>query len=266
MRILDRVVQKLILKRQSKKEFMKRIQQLKELENYEIEDIETVRLLGLPLIELEEGNVALETTFTPIENQRFCIVDIETTGSNSKTDNIIEVGAIMYQGGKVCDKFESFVHVEYIPENITYLTGIHLEDVKEAPSLANVLEKFRLFLKDAVFIAHNVNFDYYFISDSMQRCGFGPLLNRRVCSIDLAHKTFEAPKYGLGFLIEFLNIDVAIRHRAYADALATVSVLEKSFENLPANVITTEDLIAFATPKIPRKKKEKKGKIKGSGF
>jgi DNA polymerase-3 subunit epsilon len=236
---------------------MRRIQQLKELEDYEIEDVETIRLLGLPLIELEEDNVALETTFTPIENQRFCIVDIETTGSNSKTDNIIEVGAILYQGGKVCDRFESFVHVEHIPENITYLTGISLKDVQEAPSIENVLEKFRLFLKDAVFVAHNVNFDYYFISDSMQRCGFGPLLNRRLCSIDLAHKTFEAPKYGLGFLIEFLNIDVATRHRAYADALATVSVVEKSFENLPQNIITTEDLINFAKPQPRRKKKEK---------
>lgn len=260
MKILDRFIQRLALKKHSKTEFMSKLKKVKELEDYEIEDIETVRFLGLPVIELEGDTLALETTFTPLEKQKFCIVDIETTGSNSKTDNIIEIGAVIYQNEEIIDRFESLVKADVVPDNITYLTGITTEDVQDAPSLPNVLEKFRLFIKDAVFIAHNVNFDYFFISDSMLRCGFGPLLNRRLCSIDLAQKTFEAPKYGLGFLIEFLHIDVATRHRAYADVLATISVVKKSFENLPASVITTEDLIAFSKPKTPRKQKEKKEK------
>jgi DNA polymerase-3 subunit epsilon len=256
LRVLDRFIQKLASAKQSKHEFIAKLKNVKELSDYDVNDLDMIRLLGLPIVELAHNYIALETTFTPVEKQKFCIVDIETTGSKPSNSQIIEIGALMVQGGEVVGRFESFIKADFVPENITYLTGIATDDVKDAPSLKSVLERFRLFLGDAVFLAHNVNFDYYFICESMQKCGFGPLLNRRLCSIDLARKTFEAPKYGLGFLIEFLGINSVTHHRAYADALATVSVFEKSLQNLPENVITTEDLINFAKPKVVKKKKK----------
>lgn len=265
MRILDRFIHKLSIEKQSLCSFKAKIQGTKELQDYDVDDIENIRLLGLPIVELEHNNIALETTFTPIEKQKFCIVDIETTGSKIDKSQIIEIGAVMIENRQIVDRFESFVKADEVPENITYLTGIKTEDLEDAPSLKEVLEKFRLFLGDAVFVAHNVNFDYYFISDSLARVGFGPLLNRRLCTIDLARKTFEAPKYGLGFLMEFLGINSGPHHRAYSDALATVSVLKKSFDNLPETIISTEDLIHFAKPKPRKKKKEdKKAKEKKS--
>jgi DNA polymerase-3 subunit epsilon len=92
----------------------------------------------------------------------------------------------------------------------------------------------------------------------MEEAGFGPLLNRKICSIDLAKKTIEAEKYGLGSLIKLFDIEVD-HHRAYSDAYAAMVVFEKSLENLPDFVITTEDLITFANPN-PRKRKKKKEK------
>lgn len=218
------------------------------------ESVANMKVLGLPLIELSNKKLALETTFTPIEKQKFCIVDIEANGSKPNTSQIIEIGAIMYEDGEVVDKFESYVKADEIPENIVRLTGITLEDVKDAPSLKSVLEKFRLFLGDAVFMAHNVNFDYKFISHSMEEAGFGPLLNRKICSIDLAKKTIEAERYGLGFLIKLFDIK-ADHHRAYSDAYAAMVVFEKSLENLPDFVITTEDLINFSNPNPKKRKK-----------
>jgi len=222
------------------------------------ESVANMKVLGLPLVELSNKKLALETTFTPIENQRFCIVDIESNGSKPTDSQIIEIGAIMYENGKIVDKFESYVKADEIPKNIVQLTGITLNDVKNAPSLKSVLEKFRLFLSDAVFLAHNVNFDYKFISHSMEKSGFGPLLNRKLCSIDLAKKTIEADRYGLGFLIKLFDIEVD-HHRAYSDAYAAMIVFEKSLKNLPDFVITTEDLIKFSNPN-PKKRKKKKEK------
>jgi DNA polymerase-3 subunit epsilon len=235
---------------------------IKELKAYDFdtlyESVANMKVLGFPLIELSSKKLALETTLTPFEKQRFCIVDIETNGSKPDNSQIIELGAIMYENGKIVDKFESYVKADEIPKNIVQLTGITLNDVKNAPSLKSVLEKFRLFLSDAVFLAHNVNFDYKFISHSMEEAGFGPLLNRKICSIDLAKKTIEAEKYGLGFLIKLFDIKVD-HHRAYSDAYAAMVVFEKSLENLPDFVITTEDLITFANPN-PKKRKKKKEK------
>ncbi|MDN2795693.1 exonuclease domain-containing protein, partial [Campylobacter jejuni] len=77
----------------------------------------------------------------------------------------------------------SFVKVKEIPKNITELTRITYEMVENASSLAKVLSDFRLFLKDSIFVAHNVRFDYSFISKALNECGFGILLNRRICTI-----------------------------------------------------------------------------------
>jgi len=222
---------------------------VKELNGYDFDTIyecvENMKILGLPFVELSNKKLALKTTFSLLKKQNFCIVDIETNGSKPDSSQIIEIGAIMFEDGKITDTFESYVKVDEIPENIVRLTGITVKDVKDAPPLKTVLEKFRLFLKDAVFIAHNVNFDYKFISYSMEEAGFGPILNRKLCSIDLAKKTIKAEKYGLGFLIKHFNIE-AEHHRAYSDAYAAMVVFQESLKNLPDFIITTEDLIKFA--------------------
>ena len=213
MRNFDKLIQKMASNPQPFLECRSKLKRIKELENYDFdaigESLENLRVLGLPLVELNNSLIALETTFSPIEKQKFCIVDIETNGSKPDYAQIIEIGAAMVQDGKIIDKFESFVKADEVPENIVYLTKITLDDLKDAPSLKETLEKFRLFLSDAVFVAHNVNFDYNFISHSMEKAGFGPLLNRKICSIDLAKKTIEAERYGLGFLIKELGIEYA---------------------------------------------------------
>ncbi len=242
-----------------------KLKSIKELENYDFDtsydSLENLRILGIPLVEIKNNYIALETTFTPLEKQKFCVVDIETNGSKPDSSQIIEIGAIMIQNGVEIDRFETFVKADEIPENIVYLTHITMKDLKHAPSLKSTLEKFRLFLKDAVFVAHNVNFDYGFISSSMENAGFGPLLNRKICSIELAKKTIEAPKYGLGTLIEHLNIQVEQHHRALSDAKAAQVVFKKSLQNLPDSVITTEDLIKFVRPNPKKRKKKKVDKV-----
>ncbi|WP_458699649.1 3'-5' exonuclease [Sulfurospirillum sp. 1307] len=237
-----------------------KLEKIEELKEYVFDNptdfIENLRLLGLPLVELNNNLIALETTFTPIEKQKFCIVDIETNGSKPSNAQIIEIGAVMVQGGAIIDKFESFVKANEIPDNIVELTNITLRDLEKAPNIKDVLAKFRLFLQDAIFVAHNVNFDYNFISYSLESAGFGPLLNRKMCTIDLAKKTIQAQKYGLSSLIEEFNIDVKGRHRAYWDAYAAKIVFDKSLENLPETIISSEDLIRFAKPN-PKKRKKK---------
>lgn len=76
-------------------------------------------------------------------------MDIESTGGVSKGE-ILEIGAVKIQNYKEIGRFQSFVKVKEIPENITELTGITYEMVENAPSLTKVLSDFRLFLKDSI--------------------------------------------------------------------------------------------------------------------
>jgi DNA polymerase-3 subunit epsilon len=220
-------------------------------------DSEVLKCYGLPLSETED-EVFLSTTKTPYKDEVFCIVDIETNGNSPIKNQIIEIGAIKYKNGEILDRFESYVYADYIPDSIVRLTNIHVEDLVDAPSLKSVLQDFKAFLGSSVFVAHNVNFDFSFISKSLQTVGDDELLNRKLCTVDLSRKTIEAPKHGLGFLKEFLEIDEGEHHRAFSDALSAAKVLDACIQNLPQEVKTTEDLIKFSK-RAPRKvKKEPK--------
>ena len=74
---------------------------------YETPELEFELLLsnGLPL-EFDGDFVYLKTTKTPIEEQTFCIVDIETNGGSAKKGyQIIELGAVKYKNGKIFNHF-----------------------------------------------------------------------------------------------------------------------------------------------------------------
>jgi DNA polymerase-3 subunit epsilon len=106
-----------------------------------------------------------------------------------------------------------------------------------------------------VFVAHNVRFDFNFISNSLKVVGIEELLNRNLCTVDLAKKTIDSPKHGLAYLREHLNIDDGEHHRAYADALSACKVLQECFKNIPEHVQTTEDLIKFSKSSNKKKKR-----------
>ena len=74
-----------------------------------------------------------------------------------------------------------------------------------APSLKNIIEEFKIFLEDHIFVAHNVNFDYKFISDTCEYFHLGKLANRKLCTIELAKRVICSEKYGLQFLKELLE-------------------------------------------------------------
>jgi len=239
-------------------------------------DLEFELLLsnGLPL-EIYNDKVILKTSKLPIEEQVFCIVDIETNGGHvNKGHQIIEIGAVKYKGGEIIDKYESLVYAKHIPEFIQDVTNITPKMLEDAPILKTVLEEFKLFLEDDVFVAHDIKFDYNFISDSLEKYDLGKLENRKLCTIDLARRTIKAERYGLRYLKKSLNIQIDNHHRAYSDALSTTYILEESFKQVKEKVNSVEELIHFsksAQPLMPKKKanhhrikeeekKEKEGK------
>lgn len=217
---------------------------------------------GLP-IDFHDDNVYLKTTQTSLEDQIFCVVDIETNGGSVKKGfQIIELGAVKIQNGEIIDKFESLVYAKDIPPYVQEVTKIRPKMLENAPVLQKVLQEFKIFLEDDVFVAHDIKFDYTFISDSFEKYDLGKLQNRKLCTIDLAKRTIKSEKYGLSSLKDLLDIKVDNHHRAYYDALATTMVLKESFKNIDkSQIITTEDLIKFSKSdniiNNPKNKKDK---------
>jgi DNA polymerase-3 subunit epsilon len=230
-----------------------------------LEDSDTIFILlqasGYPIEQKEDGGYVLQTFFTPYQEQKYCVIDIETNGSKPGTSQVIEIGAVMIQNGKVIDSLETFVECAFLPEYITKITGIEPIDLIDAPTRREALIRLRHFMEDAIFVAHNANFDHSFLMASFERFGLGGIGNPKLCTIDLAKRTFESERYGLAYLIGFLEIATATHHRAYSDAVCAAKVMEKSFETVPEYVKTADDLLRFSisSKKIRRMKSEEVG-------
>jgi len=200
---------------------------------------------GFPIYYCEDF-VTLKTTTTKIEEQSFCVVDIETNAGNVKKGQIIELGAVKFKNGKIIEKYESLVNTFEIPEKVQELTGITPEMTHNAPNIETVLEEFKIFLEDDIFVAHDINFDYKFISDSLKQYDLGQLCNRRLCTIGLSRKLIDIERYGLKYLKEHLEIEEGEHHRAFSDAYCTTIVLQECLKKLPKNIKYAEELIQFS--------------------
>lgn len=163
-----------------------------------------------------------------MKHRPLVFLDIETTGISARGARITEIGALRVEDSRIVKSFKQLINPEEpVPYFITNLTGITNEMVWDAPTFRGIADDLELFLDGALFIAHNVGFDYGFIKMEFERIGY--MFNMdRACSAKLSRRLYpEHKSHALDRLIERLNIDVANRHRAYDDA----EVLWKFFQN-----------------------------------
>jgi DNA polymerase III subunit epsilon len=158
----------------------------------------------------------------------YAIVDIETTGGQASSDKITEIAIVLHDGEKIVDSYETLIQPERsIPYYITQVTGINDEMVSNAPKFYEVAKQIVKMTEGAIFVAHNVRFDYGFIQEEFRRLGF-TYVRQQLCTVKLSRKAFPGLRsYALGNLIKHFNIQVNDRHRAMADVLATVNVFER---------------------------------------
>ena len=209
-------------------------------------DLEILIANGYPIF-IENNYIYLKTAINKVYEQTFCLVDIEATNSDIKKGQIIELAAIKIKNNVIIETFYSLVYSRKVPKIITQITGILEEELLNAPKIEKVLQEFKLFLEDDVFVAHNVNFDYNFISASLKKYYLGELYNRKICSVEFAKKTIISEKYGLKSLKKLLGINNT-HHRAYEDVASLVEIFKVSLSKINQKV-TTEALIDFVEGK-----------------
>ena len=163
--------------------------------------------------------------------QPYVVVDIETTGGNNSYNRITEIGMVKLVGGKEVDRFQTLLNPQRrIPSNITRLTGISDDMVANAPIFAEVAEHVASFTEDAVFVAHNVNFDYGFIKQEFARLE-QTFRRPKMCTVREMRRTYPGlPSYSLANLTRHFHIDMEQHHRALSDAKAAAELLKLAFE------------------------------------
>jgi DNA polymerase III subunit epsilon len=156
----------------------------------------------------------------------YAVVDIETTGGMARRDRITEIAIVLYDGTEIIDTYSTLINPERsIPYEITRITGITEDMIADAPRFFEVAKKIVTMTEGAIFVAHNVRFDYSFIREEFGALGF-TYTRRQLDTVVLSRKAFPGLKsYSLGNLIRHFGIEVTHRHRALDDVLATVNIL-----------------------------------------
>ncbi len=174
----------------------------------------------------------------------YVVFDLETTGLSPVADKIIEFGAVKVQGGKIIDRFSTFVNPERpIPFNIEKLTGINDNMVIDAPLIDKVLPEFLDFCEGCIMVAHNAGFDMSFIENKSREMG----IEREYTIIDtVAMSQFLVVglgKYTLDSIAKALQVQLINHHRAVEDAECTALVFLKLLNMLRDQELTNLDEI-----------------------
>jgi DNA polymerase III subunit epsilon len=172
----------------------------------------------------------------------YVVVDVETTGgSPQRGHRITEIAAVVVQGGEVREVYETLVNPERsIPPAIIRLTGITHEMVRDKPPFRDVCENVLGALGGHVFVAHNVTFDWRFVTHEIERASGRRIDGRRLCTVRLSRKLLpQLRSRSLGHVADFYGADAFAqsyfeqrhgngrpwRHSAAGDAVATAHCL-----------------------------------------
>ncbi len=176
-------------------------------------------------------------------NQTYVSLDLETTGLNPDTDEIIEVGAVRFQEEQVIDTFHTLVNPE---RNLSYriqlLCGITQSELEAAPTFSDLSGNLIAFLDTDPLLGHNIAFDLSFLA----RKGI-TLANSTYDTHELATLLlFQLSDYSLASVTKHLGL-AQPRHRALVDATATkelfVALLERAYQ---LDIPTIEELVRLA--------------------
>ena len=166
-------------------------------------------------------------------DDEFVVFDIETTGLSNRTCGITEIGAVKVKNGEILARFNTFVNPEMpIPEEITQLTSITDDMVKDAPTIKEALPAFLSFAGDRLLIAHNADFDVGFIRAAAEQNGI-PFALPYLDTVALSrHINPELKNHKLDTLAEHFALGDFNHHRACDDAEMLAMIFFKMTEKM----------------------------------
>jgi DNA polymerase III subunit epsilon len=196
----------------------------------------------------------------PLSGLTWVVVDVETTGGPPPHHRITEIAAVIVKNGEIQEVFETLVNPERsIPPFVSRLTNITWEMVKDAPKFSAIVPDLLEKLEGNVFVAHNAQFDWSFLSHEIQRASGARISGNQLCTVRLARRLLpHLPKRSLDYVANYFGIEIRGRHRAAGDAIATAQCLVRLLREAENRGCTTwDDLDQLLRHRASRKKKRR---------
>lgn len=160
--------------------------------------------------------------------KKYCSIDLEFTGFDPEKEQILEIGFAFFEAGKngfeITETWSQvFKPTLEVHPKILGLTGITQAEIDSAPSISDYVEFLSQKLNDVVIVAHNPILDIKFLELAGVK-----LSGESIDTMELVQ--FLLPthhSYNLENLMHYFGIEHKDSHRALADCLSTISLLEK---------------------------------------
>ena len=196
----------------------------------------------------------------PLSSLTWVVVDVETTGGPPPHHRITEIAAVIVKNGEIQEVFETLVNPERsIPPFVSRLTNISWDMVKDAPKFSAIVPDLLQKLEGNVFVAHNAQFDWSFLSHEIQRASGARISGNQLCTVRLARRLLpHLPRRSLDYVADYFGIEITGRHRAAGDAIATARCLVRLLDEAANHGCETwEDLDVLLRHRASRKKKRR---------
>jgi len=183
---------------------------------------------------------------------KLAFVDIETTGTRSSYDRIIEVGILRVEDNTLVKSYQTLINPQaYLPKEITMLTGITQHDIDHAPTFRSVKDEIWEMIQECTFVAHNVRFDYAFLKHEFLRENI-TYTSKHFCTVRLSRMLFPTwPRHNLDTLMKECNISCQNRHRAYDDAQVLFEFYQQLVQTMPVEKLEKALAKTMKKPSLP---------------
>ncbi len=187
------------------------------------------------------SNITKSTNYEKMVD--FIVIDVETTGLSSRSDEIIEIAAIKYNNFNPIEKISMLVKPKKeIPYKISLMTGITNEMVSNEKPIFEVMPLIQGFIGDYNLVGHNIEFDIEFLTrnglvlSKKQKLFDNLSLSRKILkknkekydrSLDFTFIEGDVDNYKLDTLCEYYEIYRNTSHRALSDCYATGLIYTK---------------------------------------
>ncbi|VVO02427.1 PolC-type DNA polymerase III [Pseudomonas fluorescens] len=179
---------------------------------------------------LEHLIAAPELSECSLREQRWVVLDLETTGLNLNKDVVLSIGAVVIEDGAIdfSQQFEQTLQREdHKLSPAVLIHGLGPSAIAAGSDPAEALLDFMEFVGDSPLLAFHAPFDQHMLGRALKD-SLGYRLQHTFLDVaDMAPllcPRAHVSKAGLDQWIDYFNLQVGERHHASADALATAEL------------------------------------------
>lgn len=194
---------------------------------------------------------------TPPNENRWVMLDVETSGLNAKRDRLLAIAAIGMQIDwsrqalkiDLGDSFEAVLQQDHASSHANILLhGIGVQEQRAGLAPTQALQAFRQFVGNSPLLAFHCAFDEAVIQRHMTQHHLGKLSNPWLDLDHLCAVTSEGVRArALDDWLHHFKIECSMRHQAAADTLAQCELLQRIWPRISAKSRKWQDVQNLAS-------------------